>query len=267
MSCAEFLAGLQDLLDAELPGSDRERLSKHVELCPPCADKYQALRDLKLCLRHHGRPDAAPAGLAEKIARQVRAHGISRRRNWRWALAGLTAAALLASLIGVWASWEPRERVPADLAKVLVERHVRYLGYVDPAELATADCAELEDWYRQNHMAVDILFPEFRHEDLKLVGGRRCGALKKKMAVLFYTFHNRRVTLFALDAQDLAVDLEPMASRKVPCQADASGPFCTLERREGYQLVYWRNESVIFALVGDMHEAELDDLLASASER
>lgn len=69
--------GLQEALDGELPAEMVERMSRHAEDCPECADEVERLRRLKELVRRSCTENAPPS-LRERIAVQCRTVSVTR---------------------------------------------------------------------------------------------------------------------------------------------------------------------------------------------
>jgi len=63
--------GLEEALDGELPRETVERMRRHTDDCPECADEWERLRRLKELVRRSC-ADRAPSDLRERIAVQCR---------------------------------------------------------------------------------------------------------------------------------------------------------------------------------------------------
>jgi hypothetical protein len=90
---------LQSLADGEVPGSEGERLRRHVVECSPCTEELRRMERLGALIQH-GRPlaeEMSRAEAAEVFQAALTQSGVLRRRNsllWRaaWSVAGMTAA-------------------------------------------------------------------------------------------------------------------------------------------------------------------------------
>lgn len=64
--------GLEEAIDGELPADLVDRMIRHAENCPECADELDRLRRMKELVRRSCCTDAAPASLRERISVQYR---------------------------------------------------------------------------------------------------------------------------------------------------------------------------------------------------
>jgi mycothiol system anti-sigma-R factor len=63
--------GLEEALDGELPRETVERMRRHTDDCPECADEWELVRRMKELVRRSC-ADRAPSELRERIAVQCR---------------------------------------------------------------------------------------------------------------------------------------------------------------------------------------------------
>lgn len=64
--------GLEEAIDGELPADLVDRMIRHADDCPECADELDRLRRMKELVRRSCCTDAAPATLRERISVQYR---------------------------------------------------------------------------------------------------------------------------------------------------------------------------------------------------
>jgi anti-sigma factor (TIGR02949 family) len=64
--CRQIVEHLEVYLDGECPGDVEVVLRAHLELCPPCLDRADFERHLRVLMASRCR-DVAPAGLLERI--------------------------------------------------------------------------------------------------------------------------------------------------------------------------------------------------------
>jgi hypothetical protein len=110
MDCRKCNEDMTAYLDGELDGSTAEKMSVHLDRCPPCRDEYRGLQDsAAFVAAHSGQIDPAPElwnNLRVRIAEMPppsSTGGIFRFlvvNRWAAALATLAATAVLA--VGLW---------------------------------------------------------------------------------------------------------------------------------------------------------------------
>ncbi len=69
---AAGLYALEEALDGELSPELAERLQRHLETCPECAEEVERVRRMKALVRRCCAADAAPPALRERIAIEYR---------------------------------------------------------------------------------------------------------------------------------------------------------------------------------------------------
>ena len=69
--------GLEEALDGELPRETVERMRRHTDDCPECADEWELVRRMKELVRRSC-ADRAPSDLRERIAVQCRTVSVTR---------------------------------------------------------------------------------------------------------------------------------------------------------------------------------------------
>ena len=262
MTCQDALPLLRDLADRELGPDEARQVEEHCAECRDCSGRLEAERDLKGAVRARFRPGPAPAGLAGLIDRRVR-EDAGRPSRWSslWSRRPVryvaAAAALVAAAIGVKAFLEPSRVADSPASAMvaeLVDDHIRYLGVREPTEVATADRGEAERWFgtRLDHA---VALPRFDEGRTRLLGGRLCYVLDRRVALLFYEHDGRRLSLFVMGAQGLP-------NAPPPEQAEALER--AVEEAKGYGVTCWTKEGRMYALVADMGRAGLARLVSSA---
>lgn len=262
MTCRAALRLLRDLADRELSTDDASRVEEHCAVCRDCGGRLEAERDLKRTVRERFRPGPAPAGLAGSIARRVR-EDAGNSPPWRiqWSrppvLHAAAAALLLGAAAGLWSFLAPSRapnRPASAMVAELVDDHIRYLGVKDPAEVATADRGEAERWFT-SRLGGPVALPRFAGDQARLLGGRLCYVLDRRVALLFYECEGRRMSLFVMGSEGLPESPSPERTEELER---------AVEEAKGYGVTCWTKEGRMYALVADMGRAGLARLVSSA---
>ncbi len=252
MSCNEILPVIQDFVDHELGDDDMQRVAKHMEGCQPCTAVVGGLREMKACLRRHGRPDPAPAGLLERVGRELR--GQERGRAIRWGRLAVAAVMLIAvaGLVGLRVMRpQPTPLAVAAVGVHLDRVHTQKMGH------ASNDCDELEEFFRQK-LQLGAALPRFSPADISLKGGCLTSLMDHDSAIVFYDYKGRRATMFMLEPRGLDTSAMDAA------QAASVQLICMREEYDGYQVICWKRDGVLFAMVAERSQTELGELVASA---
>jgi len=245
MNCQEFEARLHPYVDGELTAGETAAADAHGIECWRCADLARRERQFRQLLRRQPR---------EPVSAELRARIVSRIRRERrrailrpWLLAPALAVAatiVVAVLIPAW-------RQPSPLIGDLVDKHIAYAQIERPAELATADRAEIETWFRQR-AALRVTVPDYSPAGIHLVGARLAEAHEQKAAYLLYEKGRTLLSVFMLPipAGDVAV-----AGARVSYRGHA---YVTYEQK-GYRTVSWSDGHALFGLVSMLdYEALLE---------
>ncbi len=257
MSCTEILPVIQDFVDHELDTQDMERVTRHVGECRDCASRVTTLRDLKACLRRHARADRAPAGLVERIGRNVRRE--ARGTGLRWLPLAAAAALLfgLGTLFGLWL--QPAPSVSAtELARNVVYNHLELVNMVEPQMLSTSNCKEVEQYFARN-LVMRMDLPGFETGAVTLRGGRCSKVMGQCSSVVFYEYMGMRMTMFVLQACDVDT---PALDRAIAAAQDQI--ICLREEYRDYQVLCWKRDGLLFAMVAEAKTPDIDDLIVSA---
>ena len=74
--------GLEEALDGELPGEIVERMTRHTQGCPECAEEWERLRRIKELVRRSC-AEPAPRALRERITVEYRSVQTTRTETGR----------------------------------------------------------------------------------------------------------------------------------------------------------------------------------------
>jgi anti-sigma factor RsiW len=172
------------LVDGALDAQEQARLADHVEACGGCRAQADFERDLRRKLAVLRPP--APGDLLEaRVRRSLRP--APPRRGLRWAAA---AAAVL--VLGLWA-----HSTPAVLATQLAWDHGRcFAKETLPAKVWTADADTMGAWLVGEGTRAPAL-PE-RVAGLDMVGGRYCPLMDRRVAHVYYTGGDQRLSVFVV---------------------------------------------------------------------
>ena len=235
MSCHEFEARLHPYVDGELTVGETAAADAHGAACRRCAERARRERELRQLLRRQPR-ETAPPELRARIVAQLR--GAERRAALRpWILAPAAAAAAALIVLALL----PIVRPPAPLVGALVDKHIAYAQIERPAEFASTDRREIEEWFRQR-AGLRITVPDFSPSGIQLVGARLAETHERKAAYLLY---EKGRTLLSVFMVPLASSDAALAGTRV---AYRGHEYLTQERK-GYRTVSWTEGQAVFGLV------------------
>jgi anti-sigma factor (TIGR02949 family) len=247
MRCAECRDRLDAYLDAELPPSEAEVMSVHVEGCADCAREYAVLaatsRQLKEGLVHYSAPDVLKARILNALAQPGASRGSAAPSWTRWtqlaAAALVIAVASSATTVAVLHRGTASSRSVAD--EVLAS-HLRSLMPGHLTDVASNDQHNVKPWFNGR---VDLSPPVPRLDSaaFPLLGGRLDYVASRPVAAVVYSRRQHIINVY-------------------------SWPSAGDDRKEstvsaqGYHLVSWRNGQVESWVVSDLNAKELSDFVA-----
>ncbi|HEU5321706.1 MAG TPA: hypothetical protein VFX28_12930, partial [Methylomirabilota bacterium] len=129
--------------------------------------------------------------------------------------------------------------------------HIAYTQVARPAELASADPAEVAAWF-QDRAGLRVIVPDYASAGIQLVGARLADAHERKAAYLLYEKGRVLLSVFMLPVPVRAGDLRGV---RVSYRGH---PYVT-EERKGYRTVAWSDGQAVFGLVSMLdYEALLE---------
>jgi len=245
MNCQEFEARLHPYVDGELTAGETAAADAHGTECWRCADLARRERQFRQLLLRQPR---------EPVSAELRARIVFRiRRERRRAILRpwLVAPALAVAATIVVAVLIPAWRQPSPLIGDLVDKHIAYAQIERPAELATADRAEIETWFKQR-AGLRVTVPDYSPSGIRLVGARLAEAHEQKAAYLLYEKGRTLLSVFMLPipAGDVAV---------VGARVSYRGHAYVTYEQKGYRTVSWSDGHALFGLVSMLdYEALLE---------
>ncbi len=235
MICQEFEARLHPYVDGELTVGETAAADAHGAECWRCADLARQERQFRQLLRRQPR-EPASAELRARIVSRI--HREQRRvilRPW------LVAPALAVAATIVVAVLVPAWRQPSTLIGDLVDKHIAYAQIERPAELASANPAEIETWFKQR-AGLRVTVPDYSPSGIRLVGARLAEAHEQKAAYLLYEKGRTLLSVFMLPIPSGDVTL---AGARVSYR----GHDYVTHERKGYRTVSWSDGQTLFGLV------------------
>jgi anti-sigma factor RsiW len=104
LRCKDFEEVLSDYLDGELPPEHKQRLERHLLLCPACSETLRGMHQVRLALQGLGASET-PAGFQLRLMACLHEEEIHRKQAWRRSLsfgAALVVALVVALAILLW---------------------------------------------------------------------------------------------------------------------------------------------------------------------
>lgn len=239
---------LHALADGQLDPQEATALTSHLATCTTCRDELESIKVLGAEIRAQLPIHTAPDYLRQRIE-SARPKG---RRKQRWhfrfrPLVGIAAAGWLLAVVAVlFIGWQhySEKHFPAP---AFVEDHVNYLRNRELAQVSVSDAASLERWFSER---VDFHPSVPRLANATLLGGRVCKVAGERVVLAFWQHRSDTVTVFARKDSN-ALDFSSMQ------EIQAGGRKLRATSAEGYNLLLWRENGLLYVLVTDHPQHDL----------
>jgi anti-sigma factor RsiW len=254
MNCEDVRPLLGAHADNELDLVREMELEAHLQTCPECTQRAQALAASRQALRNSLPRFTAPGELRQKIVSSLRAEAAPsvrtasgrRQKSWSWGHLGGLAASLAAALV-LGYSWGNRHASKDSLLDEAVADHVRSLQVGHLMDVVSTDQHTVKPWFIGK---LDFSPPVVDLSDLgfPLAGGRLERLDGQAAAAL--VFHRRRhsINLFVW----------PTAQGSVPNSRGA---------KDGYHVESWSQGGLNFLAVSEIPEVELEQFIREYRDR
>ncbi|HET8575667.1 MAG TPA: hypothetical protein VFO18_01105, partial [Methylomirabilota bacterium] len=208
----------------------------HVADCPECRSRVTRQREFRQLLRRQPRESAPPEFRAKILAEIRRSARRAVVRPWLIAPAASVAAAALLVL-----SLLPMTRPTSPLIGELVDKHIAYAQVEEPAEFASSDRQEVEEWFRER-AGLRVTVADYSPAGIRLAGARIAEANERKAAYVLYEKGHTLLSVFMVPASAAGTEL---TGKRVPY---GGREYITAERK-GYRTVSWTDGQTVYGLV------------------
>ncbi|MGH7781571.1 MAG: anti-sigma factor family protein [Candidatus Binataceae bacterium] len=236
-SCDTSFEMLSAYVDGQLDAEEELEVRRHFEGCTRCRRTVELLVEMNHAVAAVSEVHPVPHGLRERL-NELASSKARRPRKWLWASLAVAAALLVALGIERWAMWSDGTAVD-QLARALVEDHVRYLSIPDAIQVASDNPQRIADSFN-NRVGFPIDLPEL--SNASLLGARFCWLKGHKAVLSFYESKGQRFSLFALGESALPNGQLP----KDNCQSFGKYEVCLL-----------RADPELLAMVADRQQAHV----------
>jgi anti-sigma factor RsiW len=238
--CSDRIMQLHALMDGELDATNAAAIELHLDNCSGCAGEIAAIKALRSALPAAAIRHLAPAALRQRVDAALAAETAplrqSRLSRWRqpWWASGAVGA-LAASLMLVIAA---PQVMTVRVQDEIVASHVRSLLVDHVADIVTSDQHVVRPWFNGR---IDFSPPviELADAGFPLAGGRLDYIGRRAVPAIVYKRRLHVINLFAWPAGSVEIPLPIAASR------------------DGYSLIGWRHDGMIFWAVSDIGADEL----------
>ncbi len=243
MNCRDLESELTAYLDGELIAEARVEFEAHLAGCARCSQQIETERynlDRLKALAKSGSPTASDR-LRSAIALSLDA---DIRRSNRRQLTRFSAIAAAISLLALVGNRQYRSFQRKLYEQDAVARHARLL----PLEFEKGEAGAIEQWFG-GKLDYHISVPRF--PNAQATGGRLLQVRDKPAAYIRYQTERQPMGLFVFgDDNDVDVGAEPAVG---------------LSR--GFHVVTWRQGDVVYQLVTDLDEPDVQQLVTPRSPR
>jgi anti-sigma factor RsiW len=247
MNCHDAQEMLHGYLDGELDLPATLLIEQHVRECPACAQTLAEQKVLQTAMKSDGLYYAAPEGLHERVRsalRRARARAGRRGRRIPFRIGWLAAAACVLGCVGLGFLLAKLELHPSRedrLAQEATASHIRSLQVNRKrlVDIHSTDGHVVKPWLT-DRLDFSPTVIDVADQGFPLIGGRLDYLDGRPVAALVYQRRQHVINVFVWPdpAQD---DREPRH-----------------ETRQGFHLIEWSRGGMIFWVVSDLAQSELD---------
>ena len=244
-SCRDIEQQLAAYVDGDAASIDRGAVDAHLQRCPDCrsrAASERAAHEL-LCARRAGLRACASDALRQRCIAQRGASAPTRGvlRGRPWVSASLAASLVLAGGLFLLFGWGSTVET---YAAQLAADHLKCFQF--PPSATIGDVAAIgQAWQAANGWPLKVA-PGAKNERLELVGMRRCGSTKGRVAHLMYRWRGEPLSVFVLND----------TLEHAPSESGGAHTFESVSRF-GERAIIWSNKGQTYALVARGQNPEL----------
>ena len=262
LTCTRVEEAISAYIDDEVSDKERGIIEGHLSVCPECRMRYEAGKALRSLIRSRKDRLLEPASpdLRQRVAKAVNAEETQRRWDAlsRRRMVGLLSLAASLALCVIGGSlYFHASSPPRSVVSEVVDEHIQCLLKQEGAlDFRTASREDLSQWF-QSRIDINVAPPRFHPADLRLLGGRLCYLMDRRVAYLMYRGEGKQmVCMFVLDK--MGIPLPPGQDARI------SGRNVRLTAYKGFNVVVWEERGLFHALVADVSQSNLKTLAASA---
>jgi anti-sigma factor RsiW len=247
MDCTQVREHLKDHRRGALPTELAEALEAHLAGCDACRHEDAADRELSLALEARLPKRQAPGHLRRSIEEQVRESTRPPARATR-AFTAATVAAVVAIAAAVLLL---ARREPDAMVAEALNDHLRVLYSTHPVDVEGADVHRVKPWFEGKvDFAPVVAFGG--DDDYPLKGGAVAYFIDRKAAAYVYERRLHVVTLLVYRADGL-----PWSTAATVALGHVRAAVRTTR---GFNVLYWRDGDLGYAMVSDLNLQELETL-------
>ncbi|PON15344.1 hypothetical protein C2W62_24315 [Candidatus Entotheonella serta] len=260
MTCQDFQHHhLYAFIDGTLGGQVGADSEHHLSQCTHCRAAVEEIRDVEDRLRTVWREESVPDGLWTRIQAELDRPALDamvadQKRwavSWQWLAAAAAIIVLVFSVVQLNALFPSAAARQARLLSVPVDDLHTFVVSQRALDVADTEPTSLRKWFQTKVAFSPPVLPS-DIDKAKLVGGRLCHFLNRRVASYMYQTDGRYVSLYVMSRQGL----EPPPGKPLllePVQA-------TLHEVKGYTHILWSQTDLLYSLVSDLPPDQLVDL-------
>ena len=245
MTCGEVRVYIGAYADGELELMASVEVERHLRQCAQCSAALADIGTISSAMRQDGLRAAAPRQVRQNVLASVHREARAANRkigvDWRWSLAPLAMAAVLAIVVMLPRSPARAEDVVAD---EVLQSHIRSLMPNHLEDVISTDQHTVKPWFNGR---LDFSPPvvDLAKQGFPLVGGRLDYIANRPVAALVYQHRKHIVNVFVWPQPAQGAPGAP-----ITLQADQ----LTLQ---GYHLLHWSQGGMTFWAASDVNQADL----------
>ncbi len=253
LECTTVRRILREAEGLALATPDRLDIDRHLLDCSECRAWQEAERAWRQALQEKLAEVETPLAVKEELFAALAGArgGLDLGRQRRRLAAAIAGLGLLATVLGALWWWHEASRGSL-LVAALTEDHLLYATRPTPAEFRSPEPEAVAAWLAGR---VDFAVPVPPLSGAALLGGRLCTIADRRAALWLYESGGRRVSLFQMSAERLALGRLRAMTR--------GGRLYRCGHRKGMSVLAWTERGVLFALVSDLPEDDMLRLLRS----
>jgi anti-sigma factor RsiW len=255
LNCRDLESNLTAYVDGECGAADRSQIEAHLSACPRCralAARERTAHEL-LHARCADLRGCAPDALRQRCAAQraFARHARPPLLRRSWVRMSLAASLVLASGVFLLFGWGSSVET---YAAQLAADHVKCFQF--PPDPAGGDAATMaRDWLAANGWPMRLA-ADSPPDQLELVGVRRCGSTRGRVAHILYKWRGEPLSVYVLNDR---LDERTDASQLEHAHHSV--------RKFGEQELIWSEDGRTYAVVARAPEHELQQVVHFVRQR
>jgi anti-sigma factor RsiW len=252
MTCQEFQHHyVYAFIDGTLDAQARADSKRHLHQCAHCRASVEAIRGVEDQLRAVWREEPVPDALWPRIQARLDRTALAppgedqKRRGvlWPWLAAAAAMMVLGLSVLQLGSLFPSTATRQARLLSVPVDDLHTFVVSQRPLDVADTGPASLRTWFQTKVSFSPPVLPD-QVEEAKLVGGRLCHFLNRRVASFMYETDGRYVSVYVMPRQGL-----PLPSGE---GVDLHRVRATVHNVQGYTHLIWSQTGLLYSLVSDL---------------